>query len=113
MKELICITCPKGCHLKVEEDTLKVSGNGCPRGIIYAQNELTDPKRTVTTTVAITGAEICRCPVKTNIPVPKGIVADVVAELKKHTLTAPVKTGETVVKDILHSGADVVVCRDL
>lgn len=113
MKELICITCPKGCHLKVEEGTLKVSGNGCPRGITYAQNELTDPKRTVTTTVAIEGAEICRCPVKTSIPVPKDMMADIVAELKKYTLTAPVKIGDVVVSDILQSGADIVVCRDI
>ena len=33
MRELICITCPKGCHLKVdEENDYKVTGNGCPRG---------------------------------------------------------------------------------
>ena len=31
-KELICISCPKGCHLKVDEEANKVTGNGCPRG---------------------------------------------------------------------------------
>lgn len=33
MKELICIVCPRGCHLKVDEACgYTVTGNGCPRG---------------------------------------------------------------------------------
>lgn len=44
MRELICITCPKGCHLKVdEENDYKVTGNGCPRGAIYGKKECTHP----------------------------------------------------------------------
>ena len=31
-KEIICICCPKGCHLKVNADENKVSGNSCERG---------------------------------------------------------------------------------
>ena len=113
MKEMICITCPKGCHLQIDEQTLEVRGNGCPRGEIYAKNELTDPKRTVTSTVAIEGAELPRCPVRTTAPIPKGRMRDVIAELKKHTLRSPVKVGDIVVKDIFGSGADVIVTRDM
>lgn len=53
MKELTCIVCPQGCHLVVQEDAegrLLVSGNRCPRGALYAQEELTTPKRLVTAT---------------------------------------------------------------
>ena len=54
MRELICITCPKGCHLKVdEENDYKVTGNGCPRGAIYGKKECTHPTRVVTSTVKI------------------------------------------------------------
>ena len=48
MRELICITCPKGCHLKVdEENDYKVTGNGCPRcnlwkERVYASNSCCD-----------------------------------------------------------------------
>ena len=36
MKELICIVCPKGCHLRVDEDNgYAVTGNGCPRGGVW------------------------------------------------------------------------------
>ena len=39
MKELICIVCPKGCHLKVDENNdYKVSGNACERGAEYGKN---------------------------------------------------------------------------
>lgn len=113
MKQLICITCPKGCHLSIDETTLQVTGNSCPKGEIYAKNELTCPKRTVTTTVAIENAETARCPVKTSAPVDKGLMGDIVTELKKYTLTAPVEIGDLVVKNILNSGADIVVCRKL
>lgn len=65
MRELICITCPKGCHLKVdEENDYKVTGNGCPRGAIYGKKECTHPTRVVTSTVKIVGAEIERLSVK-------------------------------------------------
>lgn len=113
MKELICVTCPKGCRLQIDEQTLKVSGNTCPRGAIYAQNELTDPKRVVTTTVAISGAALPRCPVRTTAPVSKGLMIDIVKELKNFHLTAPVKVGQVVVQNILGSGADVIVTREL
>ena len=36
MKELICIMCPKGCHLTVD-DELNVTGNTCPRGVTYGK----------------------------------------------------------------------------
>ena len=45
-KKLICISCPIGCRLTAvrEEGSgeWSVSGNRCPRGRVYAQNELTD-----------------------------------------------------------------------
>lgn len=41
MRELICITCPKGCHLRVDEEKdYKVTGNGCPRGAVYGKKSV-------------------------------------------------------------------------
>ncbi len=70
MKELICITCPKGCHLKVDEETFAVTGNSCPRGAVYGANELRNPVRVVTSTVVVDGPAR-RLPVKTDRPIPK------------------------------------------
>ncbi len=59
MKELICIVCPKGCHLRVDEDNgYAVTGNGCPRGAEYGKIELTHPTRVVTSTVKCRGRPI-------------------------------------------------------
>ena len=113
MKEMICITCPKGCHLHIDEKTLQVTGNGCPRGVIYAQAELTNPMRTVTSTVAIRGSFLARCPVRTSAPIPKSKMKELVALLKNYTLTSPVRTGDTVVKNVFGTGADVIVTRDM
>ena len=49
MKDLICIMCPKGCHLKVDEEHgYTVTGNRCPRGAEYGHNELKNPTRVIT-----------------------------------------------------------------
>ena len=56
MTELICIVCPQGCHLKVDEENgYEVKGNSCPRGAEYGKKELVNPTRVITTTVAIEG----------------------------------------------------------
>ena len=52
MKELICIVCPRGCHLTIDENK-NVTGNSCPRGVQYAINEVTNPMRMLTSTVFI------------------------------------------------------------
>ena len=82
MKELICITCPKGCHLKVDEETFAVTGNGCPRGAVYGANELRNPVRVVTSTVIVEGPAR-RLPVKTDRAIPKGKMFEVMEEIAK------------------------------
>ena len=72
MKELICIVCPKGCCLHVDESNdYAVTGNGCARGAMYGRTELTNPTRVVTSTVCVSGAELPRCPVKRIAPFPR------------------------------------------
>ena len=46
-KQMTCLLCPRGCLLTVS-DNGEVSGNYCPRGLIYAKQEMTAPKRTLT-----------------------------------------------------------------
>ena len=58
MKELICIVCPKGCHLKVDEENgCAVAGNSCPRGEEYGRNEILHPVRVLTSVVRMAGEE--------------------------------------------------------
>lgn len=97
MKQLICIVCPKGCHLTVDETNgYKVSGNACMRGETYGKKELIDPTRTVTSTAVIKGAGLSRLPVKTNREIPKSMVIQAVSYLNQAVVRAPVHTGEIV-----------------
>ena len=114
MKELICIVCPKGCHLRVDEaQDYAVTGNGCPRGAEYGRIELTHPTRVVTSTVRITGGAHPRCPVKTDRPIPKELIFAAMRTLDGVCLVSPVPLGQVVVKDVCGTGANFVTTRAL
>lgn len=112
VKELICINCPRGCHLKVD-DNLVVTGNFCPRGAAYGKQEVTNPTRTVTSTVRISGAELPLCPVKTAQPIPKGKMNDIMASINQVALTAPVRIGDVVIANVCGTGVNVVATRNM
>ncbi len=115
MKNLICITCPIGCHLTASDNDgeLKVTGASCARGVDYARNELTDPRRVITSTVRILNAEYNQIPVKTLLPVPKNDIFNIMEELSKITLTSPVFIGDIVIKNVCNTGIDIVATRSL
>ncbi|MBD7915954.1 DUF1667 domain-containing protein [Clostridium sp. Sa3CUN1] len=113
IKELICISCPMGCHLKVDTDKLEVTGNTCKRGKIYGINEVTNPVRVVTTTVKIEGGEHTVLPVKTKMPIPKDLNFKCIEELNKITVKSPIKMGDVIIENILDTGVDVIATRDL
>ena len=114
MKELICIVCPNGCRLRVDEAAdYRVSGHKCPRGEAYGKEELTNPVRTVTSTIRIEGAVYPRLPVKTDRPIPKAKIPAVMARLNAILAHSPVKRGDILAKNIADSGADLIACRDL
>ena len=109
MTELICIVCPKGCNLKVDEENgYAVTGNSCEKGAAYGKKELTNPTRVVTSTVRVEGSEKRRVSVKTSRDIPKGKMMEAVALLDSVTLTTPVHIGDVVLENILDTGADFV-----
>jgi CxxC motif-containing protein len=114
MKQLICICCPKGCHLSVDEENgYAVTGNGCPKGADYGKKELTNPTRIITSTVKITGAQHRRCPVKTDRDIPKELMFQTMELLDEVQLVSPVKRGDIVISNLLGTGANVIVTKDM
>jgi len=113
----LCIGCPLGCRLEVEEDAsdaiVEVRGWSCRKGERYGRQEHTDPRRMVTTTVRIAGAALARLPVKTRDPVPKALVREVCRCLRALSVDAPVRIGDVVIADIAGTGVDIVATRDL
>lgn len=112
MKEIICITCPKGCHLKVDEETYAVTGNACPRGAVYGANELRNPVRVVTSTVVVDGPSR-RLPVKTDRPIPKGKMFEVMEEIAKLKVRAPVAVGDILIPNVAGTDGNVVATKNL
>lgn len=112
MKELICIICPRGCHLKVD-DELNVTGNTCPRGAVYAKTELTHPTRTLTSTVKVMSEIEVRLPVKSNKPLPKERIFDAMEVINKTCVKAPIYIGDVVIKNILGLDVDIIATKDI
>jgi len=113
MAEIICIVCPKGCHLHVDEETLAVTGNTCTRGVEYGKAELTHPVRMVTSTVKLEGGNLKRLPVKTSEPIPKQKIAEIMRALDGITAHSPVRIGDVLLANACGTGADIIATRNL
>ncbi len=114
--ELICVTCPMGCPLQVtveDGQVIAVEGQGCKRGLAYAQDEITDPRRVVTTTVRVRGGLHPLLPVYTARPFPKHNIFALLQELRQITVAAPVQAGQVILADALGTGIDVLASRDM
>ena len=108
IKNLTCIECPMGCSIEVEiegEKVLSVKGNSCPRGKLYAEDEVICPKRVVTSTVRATDGTMI--PVKTAQPVKKAEMFEVMKKINGVHPTLPVHIGDILYREIAE-GVDLV-----
>lgn len=113
-KEMTCISCPMGCRMAVEygDSIISVKNNGCKVGIKYANDEIYNPRRIVTTTVK-TSLTIGYLPVKTSAAIPKHLVKNVVEELKDIIVSSPVQIGSVIKKNICGTDADIIATRNI
>ncbi|MBR5152077.1 MAG: DUF1667 domain-containing protein [Clostridia bacterium] len=110
-RELTCIICPLGCSLVAElEDgqVTAVKGNTCPRGAVYAREECTNPKRTVTSTVRCKDGSMVS--VKTDGTIPKEKMAECMDAINHVILDLPVSVGDVIIEDIF--GCNVVATQN-
>lgn len=113
-KEIICISCPIGCHLEVEiggPDEIRVDGNLCKRGEVYGEEECIAPKRIVTAVVKTTSEQNPYVPVKTDQPILKKDIFSLLRELYALNIPAPVRCGDVVVENYNNTGIRVVATR--
>ncbi len=110
--ELTCISCPLGCPLKVETDSsgkvLKVTGNTCKRGEEYGKKEVTNPTRTVTSTVRLLGGTAPVVSVRTQTDIPKEKIFQCMEEIRKAAAEAPVGIGDVILENVAGTGVSVV-----
>jgi len=114
--EIICTVCPRGCIVTVEtdgENILKTEGYSCKRGLEYAEAEVINPVRILTTTVKIDGNINDLLPVRSEKPLSKDKLADCMEEIKKIAVELPVKQYDIIINDILSTGINIVATKDL
>ena len=113
-RKLTCIVCPKGCDLTVEFDEQgainNISGDTCPRGKDYAYAECTAPVRTVTTTVRCENGDVV--PVKTNAPIPKDKIFEIMAAINSITAPDTIRIGDVIIANVCGTGIDVVATAE-
>jgi CxxC motif-containing protein len=113
-EEMICITCPMGCTLQVTHDgetLIHVDGNTCKRGLTYVENELTDPRRMVATTVRVKHGLHPLVPVYTQEAFPKPRIFELLTKIREIEVEAPVEANQVVLANALDTGIDVVASR--
>lgn len=114
MKAIVCIVCPKGCRLQVDESNgYAVTGNACKRGATYGREEAEHPTRVLTSTVRVEGGALRRCPVKLTAPIPKELIPEAMDTLRGVCLHPPIRLGQRVVSDVCHTGVDFVATRSI
>ena len=108
-RELTCIVCPRGCQMTVEMgDEITVSGNLCPRGKVYAQNECVNPQRTITSTDRTSDGGVVA--VKTEGTIPKAKMMECMEIINSIVLDLPVKVGDVAYEDAF--GTRIVVTQN-
>lgn len=111
-----CIVCPNGCSIETEYENgklLSIKGNKCKKGAQYVEQELTDPRRTIASTVRITGASLPLCSVRLTQAIPKKDIFRVMEEINKVCLSAPVSIGQVVLSNVCGLASDVIVTRNM
>lgn len=117
-----CTTCPSECLLTVEVErdangavveVRSVTGNNCPRGDTFAHQELTCPMRVLTTTVAVSGGDEALLPVRTTEAIPLALHTQAMDLIRGLVIEAPIRMGDTVLKDLLNTGIDLIASMDI
>ena len=139
-KTITCIICPNGCLLSADVSVpgtdasvtgtgcprvidSPVTGAGCPRGEAYFIQELTDPGRTLTSSVLVTDGELPLCSVRLTEPIPISVrltepipiarIPDVMKEIRKMKVEAPLESGTVLIRDVLGLGSDVIATKTI
>ena len=114
-KEFTCIVCPNGCTINAEYEenyeNMRLEGALCKRGEAYVKQELTDPRRTIASSVLVGGGESDLVSVRLTAPIPLGGITEAMKQITALKVQAPVKAGDVLISNILGTDSDVIATR--
>ena len=114
LKKYTCIICPNGCEIEAEvsEGEIKsVSGFTCKRGEEYVRQEILAPKRTIASSVIVENGELPVTSVRITKAVPKELIPEVMKEIKKQKVTAPVTSGTVLISGICGTDSNLICTK--
>lgn len=114
--EITCIICPIGCEMTIhhkEGIITKIEDHQCKKGIGYAKEELFDPKRTLTTSMIVKDGDLPLVSVKSDRPIPKDKIFDVMDTISEIDVQAPVKIGDVLVDNITGLNANIIATKNV
>lgn len=111
-KDFICIVCPKGCHIHVDDEG-NISGYTCNRGLNYVKQELVDPRRCLTSSFKVNNGKLLVCPCKSSENVPKDKMFEIVKEISKVTVDAPISMHQVIIENVLGLGIDIIATKEI
>ena len=112
---MVCISCPQGCALEVVKSGAEcsVEGNRCKKGIEYALQEITNPVRSITTTVRTAFRDFPLLSVKTDAEVPLADIFAFMREINLVEVRERLVPGNVVKENLLGSGINLVATCDM
>jgi CxxC motif-containing protein/thioredoxin reductase len=105
-KTITCIMCPNGCEI-----TYDLEGGMCGKGPEYVKNEILNPKRTLTTSVRVTGGAIPLVSVKTTESIAKETLMEAMKLISEITVAAPVELGQVIRTDFMEPGVSLIATK--
>jgi len=111
MKKLYCITCPAGCLLTVIGSgfDMVVEGNKCEKGRDFAKHEMSNPSRTLTTTVRTKFPGVPVISVRTDGEIPRDKLMDAMKELSDVMVETELNCGDIVLENVVNTGVNVII----
>ena len=116
IRQFTCIICPNGCDLEVtldENKIISIEGALCDKGKTYVEQELVNPQRTISSSVKVNNGEIPLVSVRLTKAIPKDKIFEVMNEIKKIEVNAPVAIGTILIKNILGLDSDLIVTKNV
>ncbi len=114
-KDIRCIVCPTGCLVHVEKISgeFVIEGHSCKRGEVYAREEFIAPKRILTTTLRVENGFLPLVPVRSDKPIPKDKLRDVLKEVAQTVAMTPIKMGDILIENVLGLEINIIASRDI
>jgi CxxC motif-containing protein len=102
-RELICVLCPNGCSVRVDIEEgspsciRNMEGCQCEKGLEWAEQEICNPVRTITSSILVEDGEMPLVSVRTDVAVPLEKILAVMEEIRGKIVRAPIESGDLLI----------------